>query len=287
MLIVTVRHRPSPRNFEYRPAGAATAEWLCHRQSVATSSAAQTSRMRDSLSRPMRSTSNATATDSTESRLTALRRGMGSSSGSKATSLASPRIVVVHGAISARRNRGIAASRDNTTTGRRPISGGSHHHTSPRLGRSVIARPRREMTQGHPTRRARQSGEPRTLRHTQHRSRPRDAAQGALPGLRRSVRRRWFPPVSCGRGRADLGPLWCSGVCESCHNHATNMPQRQRAISLSTCHGARPRRRSVRANLSRRNAVLCCCYGLGSRTDQHDWGPRAEPISPTSSTVFA
>ena len=212
------------------------AGWSCHRQSVATSSAAQISRIRDSLSRPMRSTSNATATDSTESRLTALRRGTGSSSGSKATSLASPRIVVVHGAISARRSRGIAASRDNTTTGRRPISGGSHHHTSPRLGRSVIARPRHEMTQGHPTRRARRSGERRTLRHTQHRSRPPDTAQGALPGLRRSVRRRWFPPVSCGRGRADLGPLSCSGGYESCHNHATNMPQRQRAILRSTRH---------------------------------------------------
>lgn len=112
------------------------------RQSVATSSAAQISRIRDSLSRPMRSTSPATDTDSTESRLTTLRRGTGSSPGSSATSLARPRTVVVHGAISARRSCGIAASRDSTTTGRRPIPGGSHHHTftSPRnVGHPVTA----------------------------------------------------------------------------------------------------------------------------------------------------
>jgi len=47
----------------------------------------------------------------------------------------------VHGAISARLNLGMAASRDNTTTGRRPIPGGSHHHSSPRLGRSVTSLP--------------------------------------------------------------------------------------------------------------------------------------------------
>lgn len=52
------------------------------------------------------------------------------------------RMVVVHGATNTRRSRGIAASRESTTTGRRPISGGSHHHTSPRRGRSVIARRR-------------------------------------------------------------------------------------------------------------------------------------------------
>lgn len=63
---------------------------------------------------------------STESRLTALRRTIGSSSGSRTTSLARPRIVVVHGATRARWRRGIAASRDRTTTGRRPISGSLH-----------------------------------------------------------------------------------------------------------------------------------------------------------------
>ena len=55
-------------------------------------------------------------------------------------------MVVVQGATSARRSRGIAASRDRTTTGRRPISANSHHHTSPRAGsaltrRRLLARP--------------------------------------------------------------------------------------------------------------------------------------------------
>ncbi len=44
---------------------------------------------------------------------------MGSSSGSSSTSLGIPRMVVVHGPINVRRNRGIAASRGSTTTGRR------------------------------------------------------------------------------------------------------------------------------------------------------------------------
>jgi hypothetical protein len=106
--------------------------------STATSSAAQTSRMRSSLSRPRRSTRTPTDTLSTESRLIEDRRGTGSSSGSRTTSLAKPRMVVVHGATSARLKRGIAASRDSTTTGRRPISGNSHHHTSALAGRGPL-----------------------------------------------------------------------------------------------------------------------------------------------------
>ena len=105
-----------------------------HPQSFATSSASQTSRIRAPLSEPIRSTSTATDTDSTESRFTTLRWLIGSLSGSRTTSLGRPRMVVVQGAINARRNLGIAASRDNTTTGRRPISGGSHHQSSPRFG---------------------------------------------------------------------------------------------------------------------------------------------------------
>lgn len=42
---------------------------------------------------------------------------MGSSSGCSTTSLGRPRMVVVHGATSARRSRGMATSRDSTTTG--------------------------------------------------------------------------------------------------------------------------------------------------------------------------
>jgi hypothetical protein len=106
-------------------------------QSTATSSAAQTSRMRAPLSRPIRSTRTAIETLSTESRLTADRFGMGSSPGSRTTSLGSPRMVVVHGADSARPKCGMAASRERMTTGRRPTSGSSHHQTSPRSGVSV------------------------------------------------------------------------------------------------------------------------------------------------------
>jgi hypothetical protein len=125
-------------------------------QSTATARAAQTCRIRASASRPSRSTSTATETLSTESRLTTQRRGTGSSPGFRPTSLTRPRIVVVHGAISARRCRGITASRESTTTGRRPISGSSHHHTSPRAGRAfTTARRLPGMTPGRPTRPAR------------------------------------------------------------------------------------------------------------------------------------
>jgi hypothetical protein len=49
--------------------------------------------------------------------LTAERIGIGPEPGSRTTSLASPRMMIVHGATTARRSRGIAASRDRTTTG--------------------------------------------------------------------------------------------------------------------------------------------------------------------------
>ena len=44
------------------------------------------------------------------------------------------RMVVVHGATRARPRWGMATSRLSTTTGRRPMAGGSHHQTSPRRG---------------------------------------------------------------------------------------------------------------------------------------------------------
>jgi len=113
------------------------------------------SRIRASASRPRRLTKMATETLSRESRLTAERRGTGSESGSRTTSLGSPRIVVVHGATSVRRSRGIAASRDMTTTGRRPTSGSSHHQSSPRVGSPLMRRrPLAPTTPGRPRRRA-------------------------------------------------------------------------------------------------------------------------------------
>ena len=140
-------------------------------QSTATSRAPQIACMRTSASRPSRLTNTAIETLSTESRLTADRRGIGSSPGSRTTSLSSPRMVVVHGATNTRRSRGIATSRDSTTTGRRPISANSHHQTSPRAGRVLTKRrPLAATTQGRPTRPARRAGARRT-RHMPRRSR--------------------------------------------------------------------------------------------------------------------
>jgi len=138
-------------------------------QSTATARAAQISRIRVSRTRPNRLTRIEIETLSTESRFTADRRGTGSSPGSSTTSLTSPRIVVVHGATSARRCRGITASRDRTTTGRRPIWAISHHHTSPRAGSAFTTMPRPvETTPGRPTRLAPRGG----ARHRRRSSRP-------------------------------------------------------------------------------------------------------------------
>jgi hypothetical protein len=110
--------------------------------------------IRMSAGLPSLLTSTATETLSTESRFTAERRGIGSESGSRMTSLAIRRIVVVHGATSARRSRRIAASRESTTTGRLPISAISHHQTSPCAGSALTRRqPPAATTPGRPTRR--------------------------------------------------------------------------------------------------------------------------------------
>lgn len=146
---------------------AIAAVWAQPVQSTAISRASQISRIRVSESRPRRLTKTATDTLSTESRLTAERRGIGSDPGSRTASLASPRIVVVHGATRARRKRGIAASRDRTTTGRQPISASSHHHTSPRAGHAFTnGRPPVATMPNRPTRRAPQARSTPTFRRT-------------------------------------------------------------------------------------------------------------------------
>jgi len=161
-------------------------------QSTATAKARQTSCMRVSLRRPRRSTSTPIDTLSTESRLTADRLGTGSSSGSRMTSLASVRIVVVHGATSARRSRGIAASRESTTTGRLPICGSSHHHSSPRAG-AWLTKPMRPAgtTRDHPRRQARRA-DAGHRRRMWHRSRWRDAWQVTPPTPRLRAQRRSY-----------------------------------------------------------------------------------------------
>ncbi len=192
--------RPVPRNAGTGArAGARPRPSSAHPpQSTATARAAQTSRIRSSLSAPNRSTSTTTETLSTESRFTALRFGTGSSPGSSTTSLWSPRMFVVHGATRVRRSRGMAASRESTTTGRRPMSASSDHHTSPRLGRGVTTRRLlRGTTGGHPTRRARRAGAPRRLRRPR-RSQRLDIGQAALGAPRRAAPRRWRRGVGFG-----------------------------------------------------------------------------------------
>lgn len=156
-------------------------------QSTATAKAVQTSCMRPSPNLPRRMVSVPTETLSTESRLTADRRGMGSSPGLRSTSLASPRIVVVHGAIRTRRSLGIAASRDRTTTGRRLISDSSHHHTSPLAGKSFTTRlPPHERTRGRPIRPLHR-GDVRRMQRIRRRSRLRDASLPTHLGPRRAA----------------------------------------------------------------------------------------------------
>lgn len=160
---------------------------LCE-QSVATPSAAQTSDIRASLNRPSRSTRTPSDTLSTESRFTTDSRGTGSAPGSSGTSLGSLRIVVVQGATSARLSLGIAASRERTTTGRRPTSGSSHHQTSPRAGSGVTTSPRLNGTnRGRPIRRSGSAGD----RHTPsrpHRSRPPCVERATIQAPRRGAR---------------------------------------------------------------------------------------------------
>ncbi len=159
-------------------------------QSTAISRASQISRIRVPARRPRRLTKTATETLSTESRLTAERRVIGSEPGSRTTSLASPRMVVVHGATRARRSRGIAASRDSTTTGRRPTSASSHHHTSPRAGNPLMTRPPlAATTPGRPTHPVPQ---PAARHRRRSRRRPRRiGVERAVPrGPHRSGRRR-------------------------------------------------------------------------------------------------
>ena len=195
-------------------------------QSTATARAAQISRIRMSPSRPSRSTSTPIDTLSTESRLTADRLGTGSSPGSRTTSLAMARIVVVHGATSARRSRGIAASRERTTTGRLPISGTSHHHTSPRAG-VWLTTPRQpaETTPNPPKHQVHRAGDGHTL-HSWRRSQRRDAGRSRPAALRRRALHRSTRTAAALRRSAAPHRRSCSGVCEPCHKYAT--PRRPR-----------------------------------------------------------
>ena len=226
-------------------------------QSTATSSAAQISPIRGPLSAPSRSTSTATETLSTESRLTALRRGTGSSPGSSTTSLGRPRIVVVQGATSARRNRGIAASRESTTTGRRPISGSSDHQTSPRRGSEVTTtQPRRGTTPDRPNRRARRSGARRMPPRTPRRPRRPDGGPRAPAAPRRAESSRSPLGAGLGPGPGAHHQRSCSLESGPCHNYASFMP-RLPAHAFADRNGGqgRTRRAGCRAWVTERGCV--------------------------------
>jgi hypothetical protein len=150
-------------------------------QPTAIARATHTSRIRASPSVPSRFVGAPTPTFSTESRLTAARVGMGSSPTSITTSVGSPRIFVVHGAMSALRSLGIATSLVITTTGRRGISGSSHHQTSPRAGRFIMM-----MTLHHGRRRDRPIR--RELRPVDHRT-PCSWHRSPRPCIGRAARR--------------------------------------------------------------------------------------------------
>ena len=121
---------------------------------------------------------------------------------------------------------GMAASRDSTTTGRRPISGSSHHHTSPRAGGSVTSGPRTGGTmRDRPTHRA-PRGDDGRRRGTSSRSRRPGAERAAHaaprpPGPRRSHLGVDDGPRPRGHHRRSY-----SGVLVPCHNCATAMPSR-------------------------------------------------------------
>ena len=209
-------------------------------QSTATARAAQISRMRASATRPNRWTRMVIETLSIESRFTAERSGTGSSPGSSTTSLASPRMVVVQGATSARRCRGMTTSRDKTTTGRRPISAISHHQTSPRAGRAVTTlQPHFGTTPGRPTRPARRA-DARRRRRSSHPP----GLSGTEPAERRELRPRSLrlSPQTAPFGHPRGAPRqpWCSNVCEPCHHHAMHA-RRQEESRQRIDSGHRPR----------------------------------------------
>ena len=178
-------------------------------QSTATARATQTCSIRRSLRRPSRSTRTPVDTLSTESRLTADRRGTGSSPGSSTTSLGRSRMIVVHGPISVRRSRGIAASRERTTTGRRPMSGSSHHQSSPRAGTGVTTSQLRHGTKrGLPTHLVHRVGGRRRWR-TPSRSLPPGWPERVRREQRRTTPSRSHPLGGLGLRRVGRHRQWC------------------------------------------------------------------------------
>jgi hypothetical protein len=133
----------------------------------------------------------------------------------------------VHGAISARLSLGIAASRDSTRTGLRPISGSSHHQTSPLDGRGGVLmswRLRHGTRRDHPMRLAPRVDAGHRQRKT-HRSHRLDG-EPAEPSTHCRAERRPSPgrerharPGGASRRR------WCLPLSAACHEYGMWMPR--------------------------------------------------------------
>ena len=213
--------------------------------------AVHTCRIRSSLSLPSRWVSVAIETLSIESRFNADLRGIGSSTGSRTTSLGRPRMLVVHGAITTRRSLGIAMSRDKTTTGRREISANSHHQISPRDGSPfTTTQLPHGRTPGPPTRPGGQ-GAGRRRPRMPHLSPLLCDLPAAPSTLHQAASRRSRRIEGLSLRRGVFRPLWCSLLFLACHNHATTTPQSQwcsttHSLSCRSRHGECPRTRTAR-----------------------------------------
>lgn len=116
-------------------------------------------------------------------------------------------------------------SRDSTTTGLRPMFAISHHHTSPRAGRSVTnVQPPHGTTPSPPTRRAPRAG----AGHRPARRRHAPLLPAAAPAMpqapRPRARRPSALPAAGARYRSGSGPPSYSAVCDACHA-GSNFPK--------------------------------------------------------------
>jgi len=147
-------------------------------------------------------------------------------------------MVVVHGATNVRRNRGMAASREITTTGLLWISGSSHHQSSPRSGIEITRRRHQNETlQGFPTHRSRQSVNRRT-RRKQRQSHSHGYERRARRGPHRAAWRHLRLNEAAGPSPGDHRQPLCLLVPCSCHNCSMLMPT-SRAENVGSILSAR------------------------------------------------
>lgn len=199
------------------------------------------------------------------------------------TSLASPRIVVVHGATTTRRNRGMDAFRDRTITGRRPVPGGSHHQTSPRSGRGLMSRlPPVGMTPDRPIRQAHRSDARGTHWHRPCRSRPHDVVREELSTHRRSVRHPCWHRQPVGLMREGRRRQSCLSVIAACHEYGMTMPYFNVGSNQPFGHLRPPQtNRQVVCSRRSRNRTSCATVATCSPSAVNTW-PMASPRDPVT-----